>query len=73
MSLPKTSEPTSTITPATSPDDHRAAVENLRSSKIYEVRDILPPGGSVRDQEVIDTADRLGIALVFSTHRYFLH
>ncbi|MDP9024476.1 MAG: bifunctional phosphoribosylaminoimidazolecarboxamide formyltransferase/IMP cyclohydrolase [Candidatus Eremiobacteraeota bacterium] len=34
---------------------------------------IIAPGGSVRDQEVIDTADRLGISLVFSTHRYFLH
>ena len=32
MSPPKTSEPTSTITPATSPDEHRAAVKNLRSS-----------------------------------------
>ena len=34
---------------------------------------IIAPQGSVRDQEVIDAADRLGIALVFSTHRYFLH
>jgi hypothetical protein len=32
MPLPKTSQPTSTITPATPPDDHRAAAENLRSS-----------------------------------------
>ncbi|HVS45762.1 MAG TPA: bifunctional phosphoribosylaminoimidazolecarboxamide formyltransferase/IMP cyclohydrolase [Verrucomicrobiae bacterium] len=34
---------------------------------------IIAPGGSVRDPEVIAAADRLGIALVFSTHRYFLH
>src|SRR3979409_1542872 len=33
MSLPETSEPTSTIKPATSPDDHPAAVETLRSSR----------------------------------------
>jgi phosphoribosylaminoimidazolecarboxamide formyltransferase/IMP cyclohydrolase len=34
---------------------------------------IIAPGGSVRDAEVIDAADRLGVALVFSTYRYFLH
>ena len=34
---------------------------------------IVAPEGSVRDQEVIDAADRLGVSLVFSTHRYFLH
>ena len=31
------------------------------------------PAGSVRDAEVIETADRLGVALIFSTHRYFTH
>ena len=34
---------------------------------------IIAPQGSVRDQEVIAAADELGVALVFSTHRYFLH
>jgi phosphoribosylaminoimidazolecarboxamide formyltransferase / IMP cyclohydrolase len=34
---------------------------------------IIAPGGSVRDDEVIAVADRLGIALVFSSYRYFLH
>jgi phosphoribosylaminoimidazolecarboxamide formyltransferase/IMP cyclohydrolase len=34
---------------------------------------IIAPGGSVRDAEVIAAADRLGAALVFSSHRYFLH
>ena len=34
---------------------------------------IVAPGGSVRDAEVIAAADRLGIALVFSTYRYFAH
>jgi phosphoribosylaminoimidazolecarboxamide formyltransferase/IMP cyclohydrolase len=34
---------------------------------------IIAPQGSVRDAEVIDAANRLGVALVFSTHRYFLH
>ena len=34
---------------------------------------VIAPRGSIRDAEVIAAADRLGIALVFSTHRYFLH
>ncbi len=34
---------------------------------------IIAPGGSVRDEEVIASADRLGISLVFSSYRYFLH
>ena len=34
---------------------------------------IIAPEGSVRDAEVIAAADRVGVALVFSTHRYFLH
>jgi len=34
---------------------------------------IIAPEGSVRDAAVIEAADRLGVALVFSTHRYFLH
>ncbi len=34
---------------------------------------IIAPEGSVRDAEVIAAADRLGVSLIFSTHRYFLH
>ncbi len=34
---------------------------------------VIAPEGSIRDAEVTAAANRLGIALVFSTHRYFLH
>ena len=34
---------------------------------------VIAPEGSVRDAEVIEAADRLGVSLVFSTYRYFLH
>jgi phosphoribosylaminoimidazolecarboxamide formyltransferase/IMP cyclohydrolase len=34
---------------------------------------VIAPEGSIRDAEVVAAADALGIALVFSTHRYFLH
>ena len=34
---------------------------------------IISPGGSVRDREVIDVADRLGLAMVFTGVRHFRH
>jgi len=34
---------------------------------------ILSPGGSIRDNEVIATADRLGVSMVFTGMRHFLH
>ena len=34
---------------------------------------VIQPGGSVRDQEVIDAADQLGIAMVFTGMRHFRH
>jgi phosphoribosylaminoimidazolecarboxamide formyltransferase/IMP cyclohydrolase len=34
---------------------------------------IIQPGGSVRDQEVISAADRLGLAMVFTGVRHFRH
>ncbi len=34
---------------------------------------VIQPGGSVRDQEVIDAADRAGIAMVFTWMRHFRH
>jgi phosphoribosylaminoimidazolecarboxamide formyltransferase / IMP cyclohydrolase len=37
------------------------------------VKAIVEPGGSVRDQEVIDAADEHGIAMVFTGRRLFRH
>ena len=34
---------------------------------------IIQPGGSVRDQEVIETANRLGLAMIFTGVRHFRH
>ena len=34
---------------------------------------VIQPGGSVKDPEVIATADRLGLAMVFTGMRHFLH
>jgi phosphoribosylaminoimidazolecarboxamide formyltransferase/IMP cyclohydrolase len=34
---------------------------------------IIQPGGSVRDHEVVEAADRAGIAMVFTRRRHFRH
>lgn len=34
---------------------------------------VIQPGGSIRDQEVIDKANELGIAMVFTGNRHFRH
>jgi phosphoribosylaminoimidazolecarboxamide formyltransferase/IMP cyclohydrolase len=37
------------------------------------VTSIIQPGGSIRDQEVIDAANEHGMAMVFSGTRHFRH
>ena len=37
------------------------------------IRYVVQPGGSVRDPEVIDAADRLGIAMLVTGMRHFRH
>jgi phosphoribosylaminoimidazolecarboxamide formyltransferase/IMP cyclohydrolase len=34
---------------------------------------VVQPGGSVRDEDVIGTADRLGMAMIFTGVRHFRH
>ncbi len=37
------------------------------------VRAIIQPGGSVRDDEVIEAANKRGVAMVFTDRRHFRH
>ncbi|HIE05055.1 MAG TPA: bifunctional phosphoribosylaminoimidazolecarboxamide formyltransferase/IMP cyclohydrolase [Candidatus Latescibacteria bacterium] len=37
------------------------------------IRYVVQPGGSVRDPEIVETADRLGVAMAFTGTRHFLH
>jgi phosphoribosylaminoimidazolecarboxamide formyltransferase/IMP cyclohydrolase len=34
---------------------------------------VIQPGGSIKDVDVIAAADRLGLAMVFTSMRHFLH
>ena len=38
-----------------------------------DIQYIISPGGSIRDKEVIETANKLGVSLVFTGMRHFLH
>jgi phosphoribosylaminoimidazolecarboxamide formyltransferase/IMP cyclohydrolase len=37
------------------------------------IRAVIQPGGSIRDQEVIDAADAAGVAMVLTRRRHFRH
>ncbi|VVB85653.1 Bifunctional purine biosynthesis protein PurH [uncultured archaeon] len=47
--------------------------DSIVHSAESHIRYIVSPGGSIRDKEVIATADRLGVSLVFTGMRHFLH
>lgn len=48
----------------------RDSIDALAGSQITA---IIQPGGSIRDQQVIDACNDLGIAMVFTGIRSFLH
>ncbi len=47
--------------------------DGLDSAAEVGVTAVIQPGGSIRDQEVIDAADEHGIAMVFTGMRHFRH
>ncbi len=47
--------------------------DSVEASAETGISAIVQPGGSVRDQEVIDTAKRLNITMVFTGTRHFKH
>ena len=47
--------------------------DSVREAHDPGIRFIVQPGGSIRDQDVIDACDRLGIAMAFIGRRHFAH
>ena len=47
--------------------------DGLEQAAAAGASSIVQPGGSIRDQEVIDAANRLGISMLFTGHRLFRH
>ena len=47
--------------------------DGVEAAAAAGVTAVIQPGGSIRDQEVIDAANRLGLAMVFTGVRHFKH
>ncbi len=47
--------------------------DGIKEAKKAGVSAIIQPGGSIRDEEVIKMADKLGLAMVFTGIRHFKH
>ena len=47
--------------------------DNVDLAKKIGVKSIIQPGGSIKDDEVITKANKLGIAMAFTGIRHFLH
>ena len=47
--------------------------DNVERARESGVRYIAQPGGSIRDQQVIDTCDRYGMVMCFTGIRLFHH
>ena len=47
--------------------------DSIDAAKAAGVKCIIEPGGSIRDEEIIEAANEFGMALYFSNKRHFLH
>jgi phosphoribosylaminoimidazolecarboxamide formyltransferase / IMP cyclohydrolase len=47
--------------------------DGIEAAAAAGVAAVIQPGGSVRDERVIERADELGLAMVFTGERHFLH
>ena len=47
--------------------------DNVHEAASAGITAIVQPGGSIRDEEIIETANNLGITMAFTGTRHFLH
>ena len=47
--------------------------DNLIEAEKKGIKFFIQPGGSIRDQEIIDVANELNMIMVFTHKRHFLH
>jgi phosphoribosylaminoimidazolecarboxamide formyltransferase / IMP cyclohydrolase len=47
--------------------------DNVELSNQYGIKTIVQPGGSIRDKQVIEKCDQLGISMIFTGTRHFKH
>ena len=54
-------------------DNQQGGPDGIEEAARYGITAVIQPGGSVRDDEVIAAANRLGLAMVFTGVRHFRH
>ena len=47
--------------------------DNVKLASKSGIKIIVQPGGSIKDNEIIKTANRLGITMIFTGLRHFKH
>jgi phosphoribosylaminoimidazolecarboxamide formyltransferase/IMP cyclohydrolase len=47
--------------------------DNIEATSGAGIKFIIQPGGSIKDKEVIEAADKTGTAMIFSGRRHFRH
>ncbi|MGL4649365.1 MAG: bifunctional phosphoribosylaminoimidazolecarboxamide formyltransferase/IMP cyclohydrolase, partial [Caldilineaceae bacterium] len=47
--------------------------DGIAAAAAHGIAAVVQPGGSIRDGEIIDTANRLGLVMLFTGHRHFKH
>ena len=47
--------------------------DGIEAAAAAGVAAVIQPGGSMRDEKIIERADELGLAMVFTGERHFLH
>ena len=47
--------------------------DNMEEAAQAGVSAIVQPGGSIRDEEIIEAADKLGVSMMFTGVRHFRH
>jgi phosphoribosylaminoimidazolecarboxamide formyltransferase/IMP cyclohydrolase len=47
--------------------------DSIEAANEYGVKYIVEPGGSIRDNEVIEACNEFGIAMAFTGRRHFKH
>ena len=47
--------------------------DTVRLANDYGIKAVIQPGGSIKDQESIDACNELGMTMVFTGKRHFLH
>jgi len=47
--------------------------DNVELAAGFGVRNIVQPGGSIRDKAVVETCDKLGVSMIFTGIRHFKH